>query len=117
MFTDTTYPPQIDIMPIQPGWELLHHVCGAWSPGLPPELREVLTNRGIRRRPNGGVMVEPVLMTEGWDDPAQAEKREKRRLVRRRHAWGIAAAWVITVPAAGLLAAALHFALSLVIGA
>ena len=73
----------------------------------------MLTNRGIRRRPNGGVMIDPALMTEGWDDPGQAEKREKRRLVRRRHAWGIAAAWVITVPAAGLLAAALHLALSL----
>ena len=85
-------------------------IGGIFGVGL---LREVLTNRGIRRRPNGGVMIDPALMTEGWDDPGQAEKREKRRLVRRRHAWGIAAAWVITVPAAGLLAAALHLALSL----
>ena len=85
-------------------------IGGIFGVGL---LREVLTNRGIRRRPNGGVMIDPALMSEGWDDPGQAEKREKRRLVRRRHAWGIAAAWVITVPAAGLLAAALHLALSL----
>ena len=37
------------------------------------------------------------------------QKREKRRLVRRQHVFGIAAAWIITVPAAALVAgASLH---------
>jgi PiT family inorganic phosphate transporter len=35
-------------------------------------------------------------------------KREKRRLVRRQHVYGIAAAWIVTVPAAALLAAGLY---------
>lgn len=34
--------------------------------------------------------------------------REKRRLVRRRHVFGIATAWVVTVPAAGGLGAGLY---------
>lgn len=36
------------------------------------------------------------------------KKNEKRKLVRRRHLVGIAAAWIITVPAAGFLSAALY---------
>jgi PiT family inorganic phosphate transporter len=43
-------------------------------------------------------------------------KRERRRLVRRQHLVNIAAAWVITVPAAGLLSAALFFGLRFLIG-
>ena len=35
------------------------------------------------------------------------KKSKKRKLVRRNHAWTIAAAWIITVPIAALLAAAL----------
>ncbi len=38
-------------------------------------------------------------------------KAQKRRLVRRRHLATIVAAWLITVPAAALLAAALYFVL------
>jgi PiT family inorganic phosphate transporter len=37
------------------------------------------------------------------------QKREKRKLVRRQHVLGIAAAWVITVPAAAVLAAGLYW--------
>jgi PiT family inorganic phosphate transporter len=40
------------------------------------------------------------------------KKTEKRRLVRRRHVLGIGAAWVITVPAAGSLAAGIYLILS-----
>jgi PiT family inorganic phosphate transporter len=36
--------------------------------------------------------------------------------VRRNHLWGIAAAWVVTVPAAGLLAAGLLFVLRFAAG-
>ena len=43
-------------------------------------------------------------------------KTERRRLVRRRHLWGIGAAWVITVPAAGVLAGLLFFLLRRVAG-
>jgi inorganic phosphate transporter, PiT family len=39
--------------------------------------------------------------------------RSSRRLVRRRFLWSIAAAWVITVPATALLAAAVYGALQL----
>ncbi len=38
-------------------------------------------------------------------------KAQKRKLVRRQHAWTIAAAWVITVPVAAALAATLYFAM------
>jgi len=41
-------------------------------------------------------------------DPEKAvTKARQRRLVRRNHAWSIAAAWIITVPLAALLAAGL----------
>jgi len=40
-----------------------------------------------------------------------ARKATKRKLVRRRHAWTIAAAWIITVPSAAALAAGLYFAM------
>ena len=43
-------------------------------------------------------------------------KRERRRLVRRQHLVSIAAAWVITVPAAGLLSALLFLGMRLLIG-
>ena len=40
-------------------------------------------------------------------------KRETRKLVRRRHVLTIAAAWVITVPAAGGLAAGIYVTLKI----
>ena len=43
-------------------------------------------------------------------------KTVRRKLVRRRHIWGIGAAWIITVPAAGALSALLFFALRFVAG-
>jgi PiT family inorganic phosphate transporter len=74
-------------------------------------LREFITNTGV---PNPAVrprqlFLEPARLNE---TPEQAllnyQKRERRKLVRRQHVLGIAAAWVITVPAAALLAAALY---------
>ncbi len=47
--------------------------------------------------------------------PSRAERR-RRRLVRRAHFMTIVAAWVITVPAAAILAAALFGAITLVTG-
>ena len=47
---------------------------------------------------------------EHLPDVAKAEKKfKKRKLVRRQHAWTIAAAWVITVPVAAVLAAVLFY--------
>jgi PiT family inorganic phosphate transporter len=43
-------------------------------------------------------------------------KRERRRLVRRQHLFGIAAAWVVTVPAAAGLSAALYLGMQALIG-
>jgi len=43
-------------------------------------------------------------------------KRERRRLVRRQHLVTIAAAWVITVPAAGLLSGVLFLGMRFLIG-
>jgi inorganic phosphate transporter, PiT family len=44
------------------------------------------------------------------------QKRERRKLVRRQHVLGISAAWVVTVPAAALLAAAIFYAMRAVAG-
>jgi PiT family inorganic phosphate transporter len=46
---------------------------------------------------------------------ANARKSEGRLLVRRQHVYSIAAAWVVTVPAAAILSGVLYFLLSLII--
>ncbi|MFQ5565336.1 MAG: inorganic phosphate transporter [Paracoccaceae bacterium] len=85
-------------------------------------LREALVNRGIHRKGSKKALKAQRAMAEVKLNPTagKAVKRqqryERRRLVRRRHLWGIAAAWVITVPAAGLLAALLFLMLRLVAG-
>jgi PiT family inorganic phosphate transporter len=74
-------------------------------------LREFLTNTGV---PNPGVQPRTLfLKTSKLNKTPEAaiknyQKRERRRLVRRQHMYGIAAAWVITVPAAGFLAALIY---------
>jgi len=56
--------------------------------------------------------VTPELSVLDPQDTAKAHRKaRKRRLVRRQHAWTIAAAWVITVPLAAVLAAVLFFIL------
>lgn len=91
-------------------------VGGIFGVGL---LREALTNRGLRRRVTAGAPV-PLRAAERSLTPEQAvlrlAKRENRRLVRRNHAWGIAAAWVVTVPASALLAGLLYLGLALFTG-
>jgi PiT family inorganic phosphate transporter len=70
-------------------------------------LREFLTNKGVANpavRPRS-LFLEPSKLNK---TPEQAlinyRKRERRKLVRRRHVIGIAAAWVISVPATAMLA-------------
>ena len=46
------------------------------------------------------------------DADKEVQKATQRKLVRRQHAWTIAAAWIITVPLAALLAAGLYFAMT-----
>lgn len=71
-------------------------------------LRELLTNKGV---PNPAVKPRSVFLEPSQLNRTPEEaienyrKKEKRRLVRRQHAYGIAAAWVVTVPAAAFLAA------------
>ncbi|HSP25121.1 MAG TPA: inorganic phosphate transporter, partial [Saliniramus sp.] len=74
-------------------------------------LREALMNKGV---PNPAVQPRSLFLETSKlnktpeDAIANARKREKRRLVRRQHVVGIAAAWVITVPAAATLAGVLY---------
>ncbi|HZL29981.1 MAG TPA: anion permease [Pseudolabrys sp.] len=82
-------------------------------------LREFITNTGV---PNPAVrprqiFLEPARLNE---TPEQAllnyQKREKRKLVRRQHVLGIAAAWVVTVPAAAVLAGGLYWLMRSIAG-
>ena len=43
--------------------------------------------------------------------PVAADERKRRKLVRRGHVLGIAAAWVVTVPLTALLSAAIFWAI------
>ena len=85
-------------------------------------LREALVNRGIHRKGSKKAARAQMAIPEAAVDPTtekglkRERKTERRRLVRRRHIWSIGAAWVITVPAAGLLAALLFLGLRLVAG-
>ncbi len=78
-------------------------------------LREYLTNKGV---PNPAVrprslFLEPSSLNRTPEQAlANHQKRERRRLVRRRHVLGIAAAWVVTVPAAALLAAVIYLVMA-----
>lgn len=71
-------------------------------------LREQLANLGLsadgKRAPKPKAS-EPSSLSKSPEEAIRKQvKREKRRLVRRRHVITIAAAWVVTVPAAGLIA-------------
>jgi len=77
-------------------------------------LREALTNKGVSNpavQPRS-LFLEPARLNKTPEAALQNHrKRERRRLVRRQHAYGIAAAWIVTVPAAAGLAALLYAAL------
>ena len=86
-------------------------IGGIFGVGL---LREVMTNRGMRRR-NGPPSPDTIAVTP--EEAVKAEtKRQKRMLVRRQHLWGIAAAWVITVPVVAALSAAIYLVLTRFLG-
>lgn len=86
-------------------------VGGIFGVGL---IREFWRNRAIPSR--AAEPVQPFLEIDALNEtPTEAvkryRKREKRRLVRRRHLIGIVAAWLITVPASGLVAATIYLVL------
>jgi PiT family inorganic phosphate transporter len=76
-------------------------------------LREAITNR------SSSLTKTPVPMSaEALSEVDEGKlfkkwkKQRKRKLVRRQHAFSIAAAWIITVPASALLSGALFFLLN-----
>jgi PiT family inorganic phosphate transporter len=77
-------------------------------------LREVLTNKGVENpavKPRS-IRLEPSQLNATPQEALRNyAKRERRRLVRRQHVYGIAAAWIVTVPAAAALAASLYWAM------
>jgi PiT family inorganic phosphate transporter len=82
-------------------------------------LRELLTNTGV---PNPAVQPSTLFLNTSKLNrtPEEAiknyQKRERRKLVRRQHVLGISAAWVVTVPAAALLAAAIYHFMRAIVG-
>jgi inorganic phosphate transporter, PiT family len=82
-------------------------------------LREMTSNQGVRNpavQPRSLFLDTETLNKTPEEALANFQKRERRKLVRRQHALGIAAAWVITVPASAILAALLYFALDKLVG-
>jgi inorganic phosphate transporter, PiT family len=74
--------------------------------------REYYTRHSKRRR----AMMQPAGGGEAIDDtPASFEEIRHRKLVRRSHFLTIIVAWVVTVPAAAVLAALVYYALRLVL--
>ena len=80
-------------------------------------LREVLANRGLSAdgvKPRKVRAGDPDTLNKTPEEAIRRQsKRETRKLVRRRHVLTIAAAWVITVPAAGGLAAGIYVTLKI----
>jgi PiT family inorganic phosphate transporter len=81
-------------------------------------LREMLTNVRV---PNPAVQPRMLFLNTKHLNRTPEEaltnyrKRERRKLVRRQHVLGIVAAWLITVPAACLLAGILYFAMRAIV--
>jgi PiT family inorganic phosphate transporter len=60
--------------------------------------------------------VDPEMLNRTPEEAISSERKlARRRLVRRQHVLGIAAAWVVTVPLSALLAAVLYFVLGLLL--
>ena len=82
-------------------------------------LREFIINKGV---PNPAISprslrLEPSRLNATPEEAVvNYQKREKRRLVRRQHVFGIAAAWIVTVPAAAILAALCYFLMNALAG-
>ncbi|MFN4297718.1 MAG: inorganic phosphate transporter [Brevundimonas sp.] len=86
-------------------------IGGVFGVGL---LREVMTNRGMRRR--SGTPGPAVLAATPEEAVKADSKRQRRMLVRRQHVWGIAAAWVVTVPAVAALSGVIYLVLTRFLG-
>lgn len=66
----------------------------------------------LQHLPDGGETAKAVNGEAPTSPTAKAQRKAKKRmLVRRNHAWTIAAAWIITVPLAAILSAALYYAM------
>jgi inorganic phosphate transporter, PiT family len=82
-------------------------------------LREGVSNRGIRNKavsPDGVFLKTDHLNKTPEEAIANFQKRQRRYLVRRQHAFSIGAAWIITVPAAAVLSGVIYFAMKLLFG-
>jgi PiT family inorganic phosphate transporter len=80
--------------------------------------REFLVNRPNNRNAQKRALKAAHAMEAGNSKTIKKlEKAEKRRLVRRRHLMTIIAAWLVTVPLAALLAAALLIGVRLILAA
>jgi PiT family inorganic phosphate transporter len=80
-------------------------------------LRELLSNKGVPNpavKPRSVFLGPSVLNNTPEEAVANHLKREKRHLMRRQHVYGIAAAWVVTVPATAVLAAAIYLSIQFV---
>jgi inorganic phosphate transporter, PiT family len=75
-------------------------------------LREGFSNRGLRNiavSPEGVFLKTDHLNRTPEEAVANFQRRRRRFLVRRQHAVSIAAAWVVTVPAAALMSALVYW--------
>lgn len=60
--------------------------------------------------------IDPATLNATAEDALSKERKtERRKLVRRQHVTGIAAAWIVTVPASAVVAAVLFWLLDLII--
>lgn len=80
-------------------------------------LRERFSNRGIRNKavsPEGVFLKTDHLNATPEEAIANFQKRQRRFLVRRQHAFSIGAAWIVTVPASALMAAVTYWVMVIV---
>ncbi|WP_116653275.1 inorganic phosphate transporter [Pelagibacterium sediminicola] len=81
--------------------------------------RESLSNKGIPNKavsPEGVFLKTDHLNATPEEAIANFQKRQRRYLVRREHAFSIGAAWVVTVPAAAGIAAGIYLLMKLLFG-
>jgi PiT family inorganic phosphate transporter len=82
-------------------------------------LREYISRRDMEDSavPTNSRFIDPASLNATPEEAlANTRKAEGRRLVRRQHVYSIAAAWVVTVPAAAILSAVIYLGMNLIIG-
>jgi inorganic phosphate transporter, PiT family len=80
-------------------------------------LRERFSNHGIKNKavsPDGVFLKTDHLNRTPEEAVANFQKRQRRFLVRREHAFSIGAAWIVTVPAAALMSALVYWVMVMV---